>query len=159
MYIFQYNIQENVWSLFCKLKIRRQNFASAIIEGKIVITGGKDCSFLIPGLKPLTYDYTEVIDLSSKTSRIAGNLNIPRQNHGMSIMKIGKEFKLVAFGGEYDQCLLDSIEIWNTSSETWELSNTLKLRNKSTRFSTATVFNGQFLNSYSFKSPNPSLGT
>ena len=141
-HIIKYNTVTKVWSGFCKLKVRRQNFASAILEGKLVITGGTDCSNPIPGQKQLSYDLTEIVDLSSKTSRIASNLKTSRQNHGMSIMKIGIEFKLVAFGGESeeDSGLLDSIEVWDGQSETWKVSE-LKLQEKSSRFSAINVFN------------------
>ena len=142
-YVPQYNIQTNIWSSFCKLKIRRQNIASAIIEGKLVITGGMDCTFPLLALKKPSYDMTEVVDLSTRTSRIASSLIIPRQNHGMSVMKIGETFKLIAFGGESVDGggLLDSIEVWNFQTETWEESKTLKLEDKVSRFSSLTVYN------------------
>ena len=57
-HIIKYNTVTKVWSGFCKLKVRRQNFASAILEGKLVITGGTDCSNPIPGLKQISYDLT-----------------------------------------------------------------------------------------------------
>ena len=151
-YDFQYNTRTNTWSTFCKLKIRRQNFASDIIEGKLVITGGIDYPFPFLGLKHPSYDITEVIDLSMKTTHIAGNLITPRQNHGMSVMKIGSTFKLITFGGESTEGdgLLDSIEVWNSQTETWELPHleNFKLKDKVSRFSTLTVFNG-------LKSTNP----
>ena len=124
-----------------------------------MITGGTDITLQVPGLKPLSYDLTEVIDLSTRTTRITSTLNIPRQNHGMSIMKIAEEFKLVAFGGEHEQCLLDSVEIWNTHSETWEILKTHRLRLKRSRFSAVTVFNGLSSNSHVAKTPDPSSGT
>ena len=42
-----------------------------------MITGGIDYPFPFLGLKQPSYDITEVIDLSTKTSHIAGNLNTP----------------------------------------------------------------------------------
>ena len=82
-------------------------------------------------------------------SHIAGSLNAPRQNHGMSVKKIGKTFKLIAFGGESEEGdgLLDSIEVWNSQSETWEEPNSkrFKLQDKTSRFSTLTMFNGSRL--------------
>ena len=82
-------------------------------------------------------------------SHIAGSLNAPRQNHGMSVKKIGKTFKLITFGGESEEGdgLLDSIEVWNSQSETWEEPNSkrFKLRDKTSRFSTLTMFNGSRL--------------
>ena len=148
--VLQYNTQSNVWSSFCRLKIRRPYIASAIIEGKLVITGGMDCTFQIHGLKRPSLDTTEVVDLSTKTSRIAGNLNTPRQNHGMSIMKIDNKFKLVAFGGESVEGdgLLDSVEVWNSQTEKWKESHILKLDYKASRFTTLTVFNGPKLTDF-----------
>ena len=141
-FVLQYNTQTNVWSSFCKLKIRRQNFASDIIEGKLVITGGMDCTFPVLGLKRPSNDITEVLNLTTKLSYIAGNLNTPRQNHGMSVMKIGTTFKLVAFGGESMEGdgLLDSSEVWNSQTESWE-SSISKLEDKVSRFSSLTVYN------------------
>ena len=108
-----------------------------------MITGGMDYKFPIPGLKQMSLDTTEVIDLSTRTSHIAGNLNTPRQYHGMSVMKIGNAFKLVAFGGESEQVngLLDSIEMWDSQNETWNKFE-LKLQDRISRFSTITAFNG-----------------
>ena len=61
----------------------------------------------------------------------------------MSVMKIGNAFKLIAFGGESeeDNGLLDSIEVWDSRSETWNKSE-LKLEDKVSRFSTTTAFCG-----------------
>ena len=105
-----------------------------------------DCTFPLLALKKPSYDMTEVVDLSTRTSRIASSLIIPRQNHGMSVMKIGETFKLIAFGGESMDGgdLLDSIEVWNSQTETWEDPNSkaFKLKHKTSRFSTLTVFNG-----------------
>ena len=108
-----------------------------------MITGGIDCSFPILGLKRPSLDITEVVDLSTKTSHISGNLKTPRQNHGMSVMKIGNAFKLIAFGGESeeDNGLLDSIEVWDSQNETWNKSEH-KLEDKVSRFSTTTAFCG-----------------
>ena len=58
------------------------------------------CTFPIFGLKHPSFDATEVVDLTTKKSHIAGSLTTPRQNHGMSVMKIGKTYKLITFGGE-----------------------------------------------------------
>ena len=92
-------------------------------------------------------------------SHIAGSLNAPRQNHGMSVKKIGKTFKLIAFGGESEEGdgLLDSIEVWNSQSETWEEPNSkrFKLQDKTSRFSTLTMFNGSRFNK-STNSSSPS---
>ena len=108
-----------------------------------MITGGMDCTCPILGLRRPSLDITEVIDLSTKTSHISGNLKTQRQNHGMSVMKIGNAFKLIAFGGESeeDNGLLDSIEVWDSRSETWNKSE-LKLEDKVSRFSTTTAFCG-----------------
>ena len=110
-----------------------------------MITGGMDCSFPIYAFKQLSYDITEIVDLSTRTSRIAGSLNTPRQNHGMSVMTIGRTFRLIAFGGESVEggLLLDSTEMWNSQTETWEevISKKFKLKEKISRFSTLTIFN------------------
>ena len=101
------------------------------------------CTFPFLGLKRPSYDTTEVIDLTTKKSHIAGSLTTPRQNHGMSVMKIGKTYKLITFGGESMEGdgLLDSIEVWNSQTEIWEESKSLKLEDKVSRFSSLTVYN------------------
>ena len=67
-----------------------------------MITGGIDCSFPVYGYSRPSYDLTEVIDLTTRKSHIAGNLNHPRQNHGMLVMKIDNALKLVVFGSRLE---------------------------------------------------------
>ena len=79
---------------------------------------------------------TEIVDLSSGETWIAGNLNIPRSEFGLSMIRIGSKVRLIAFGGTtsgVDDYLLDSIEMFDEASQTWKIT-TLKLQQKRSDF-------------------------
>ena len=62
--------------------------------------------------------------VSSWKSKFAGNLNIARYWHGMGIVDINGQSKLVVFGGlTTDYSELDSIEEWDEDTESWTMSS------------------------------------
>ena len=55
-------------------------------------------------------------------------MNIRRANHGIGILTINDEDRLAVFGGENAHSnSLDSVEIFNTKSQKWEMSD-IKLK-------------------------------
>ena len=98
------------------LNVGRISHSCAILNEEIIVSGG-----LIGRGKVSTS--TEIISLSSGTSSISSDLNIKRYGHGMGIAYVGNQSKLLAFGGSNHKDLnLDSIEEWNESSKSWNLS-------------------------------------
>ena len=69
-------------------------------------------------------DSTEVISLNIPTkSKIVGNLNEARKNHGLAIVDINNIPTLLAFGGLNFWKYLDSIEQWNPHNNSWTILN------------------------------------
>ena len=64
-------------------------------------------------------------------SENAGNLNERRAHHGSAVAHVNGEPTLLAFGGfyhrNYRRKFRDSIESWNPETESWTISNDLKL--------------------------------
>ena len=90
------------------------NFTLFYIDGKILVAGGRAMGEL---------ESTEVIDLEDlRTSRLVGNLNQEREEHGLVLAHVDGKLTALAIGGD-DWDPVDSIEIWDESTETWTMSN------------------------------------
>ena len=81
---------------------------------------------------------------SFQTTRIVGNLNSPRHDHGISLMKFNNKYKIVVFGGDnykgfLDFERIDSIEVFDEETEKWN-NTELKLTCPRAAFSFVTVF-------------------
>ena len=64
-------------------------------------------------------------------SRVAGNLTQHRAYHKLIVSTVNNEPTLLAIGGSYVEDdvwkFRDSIEVWNSITESWSVSDTLKL--------------------------------
>ena len=74
----------------------------------------------------------------------AGNdMNVKRQLHGMGIFTMNKVPTLVVFGGfaqgQNEEDFLDSVEVWNDTSETWSLESNLTLSMAKRDFAFASI--------------------
>ena len=137
--VFKFDTIKNEWTVLHDLKIPRECYSSFIFKGKLFITGG--CG-MYGSLRSKVLANTEVVDLSTMKSTMIGNLNTARIYHGMSIMKINHELKLVVFGGQttFDHShMLDSIEVWNEHTKSWDKTE-IKLPRKNSRFATTPIF-------------------
>ena len=92
----------------------REYHACAFIPGtdKIIVTGG------ISDLKHQSS--CEIIDTENGTVKMASDMNYRRCGHGIGIISLNGEEKLAVFGGEYGG-VHDSIELYNTKTQNWEL--------------------------------------
>ena len=55
---------------------------------------------------------------------MASPMNIDRCSHGMGFITVNDEERLVVFGGySYTLKLLDSVELYNTQTESWDTTN------------------------------------
>ena len=138
--VFKFDIRKNEWSILHELKIPRKYYSSFIFKGKLFITGG----YKMYGFFRTALPYTEVLDLSTMKSTMVGNLNTARFFHGMSVMRIKNELRLVVLGGQTrlkmdKRYLLDSIEVWNEDTMSWDYTE-IEMQYRNSRFAITTIF-------------------
>ena len=98
----------------------------------------------------MAFRSTEIIEIGENGDlniRKGGDLNVARKNHGMGIITLGNRPTLISIGGDAGGIgidMLKSIEIWNPTSESWNISSNLTLKNERAYFSFAT-FPTEFL--------------
>ena len=98
-----------------QLKVDRPVYSCAFIPNtnKIMISGGHDAS--------------EILDTLDGSVTMASPMNFGRQGHGMGVLTIDGEERLVVFGGDDGDRKHDSVELYNTQTEKWETTN-IKLK-------------------------------
>ena len=102
---------------------------------KIMITGGYNDDYL---------DSTEILDTEGGKVTRASPMNSKRSSHGMGVVTINEKDRLAVFGGDDGRTLHDSVELYNTETEKWELTD-FKLSEPKSRFSFLTVKLGDIL--------------
>ena len=113
-----------------------------LFDKKVFVTGGS--------FQDKAYRSTEIIDIGENGDlniRKGDDLNVARKNHGMGIVTIDNRPTLISIGGDTGDIGVDklkSIEIWNSTSESWNISSNLMLKNVRAYFSFAT-FPTEFL--------------
>ena len=115
-----------------KEKRRQKRCISIPGTKKILITGGT--SYFGTALNT-----TEIFDTETETISFGPPMNIARASHGIGIMTINSDNRIVVFGGTDNENieeggLLDSVEFYNTKAEKWTLTNL--------RLTKADVFHG-----------------
>ena len=75
---------------------------------------------------------------------MASPMNSKRSGHGMGVFTINGKDRLAVFGGFDGISLLDSVELYNTETEKWEITD-FKLREPKSHFSFLTVKLGDIL--------------
>ena len=103
-----------------------------------MITGGWDCGSL---------DSTEVLDTEDGSVTIASPMNSKRTRQGMGVITINGNDRLAVFGGSDERTLHDSVELYNTETEKWEISD-LKLSEARSGFSCLTVKLGDIISHF-----------
>ena len=68
----------------------------------------------------------EILDTEDKSVTLASPMKSKRLSHGMGIITVNGEDKVAVFGGRDGENELDSVELYNTKTEKWEMSD-LKL--------------------------------
>ena len=127
------------------LKYGRWGHKCTVFKNKVVITGGMASNYYVTS--------TEIIDLENKdnlTIRVANGekpLDV-RRNHGMGVATIDNVPTLIAFGGyngttkeenKDPRFYLDSVFMWNDTSEDWIESTKFKMTEGKRNFGTATL--------------------
>ena len=100
-----------------------------------MITGGYSDDYL---------DSTEILDTEGGSVTMASPMNSKRYGHGMGVITINGNDRLAVFGGFDGRNSLDSVELYNTETEKWEISD-LKLSEARSGFSCLTVKLGDIL--------------
>ena len=117
--IISFNVKDHTFQeLLSKLKVTRNGFRCALIPNtnKVMITGGHSDSdgYL---------DSTEIIATDDGTVTMASPMNSARAWHGMGVVTINGEERLVVVGGNNEEDSLESVELYNTQTEKWELAD------------------------------------
>ena len=90
---------------------------------------------------------TEVLDTEDGSITTGSPMNTERYGHGIGVITINNEDRLVVFGGHNeigDMECVDSIEVYNNSTEKWETTD-MKLKNPNAAFAYLSVRLGDIL--------------
>ena len=95
----------------------RYHHACTRMEDKIVIAGGYGSGNYLKS--------TEIINIHDLTaSHPAGNLVQKRGRHGLTVVYVDRKPTILAVGGSDGQhSFLDSIEMWNATTDTWTMTS------------------------------------
>ena len=119
--ILKFSFKTNEWSYIYKLKEGRVKGCSAILDGKLVVTGGYDIN------SEKVLKTTEVMDLSNGKSWLGGDLNIARYAFGMDLSDFDGKIRILAFGGVTDYAkryrTLNSVEVWYDDLQCWKMTS------------------------------------
>ena len=123
-----------------QLNVGRGGHRCAFIPNtnKIMITGGDNDGYL---------DSAEVLDTEDGSVTMAGPMTSKRYMHGMGVATINGKDRLAVFGGYDGRNYLDSVELYNTKTEQWEISD-LKLSEARSGFSCLTVKFGDIISHF-----------
>ena len=119
--ILSFNVESQTFQVMpFQFNFGREAHRCAFIPNtiKIMITGGSNFG-------PL--DSTEILDPENEIVTMASPMNSKRSCHGMGVVTINDENKLAVFGGLDGRTDLDSVELYNTKTERWEMAD-FKLR-------------------------------
>ena len=100
-----------------------------------MITGGIDVGIL---------DSTEILDTEDGSVTIGSPMNSKRSGHGIGVVTLNGEDRVVVFGGHAGRNHLDSVEVFNIQTEKWETTS-IKLNLPKSEFAFLSVNLGQVL--------------
>ena len=114
--ILSFNVNDHKFKVMpFQLNVGRDGLSCALIPNtnKIMITGGySDYGYL---------DSAEVLDTKDGSVTMASPMTSKRCGHGMGVVTINGEDRLVVFGGRNENgSVLDCVELYNTKEEKWE---------------------------------------
>ena len=132
--IMRFNVNDHTFEVLFhyQLNVGRYGHRCAFLPNtnKIMITGGYNDGIL---------DSTEILDIDNGSIKMTANpMNSKRSDHGMGIVTINDNNRLVAFGGNDGRTRLTSVESYNSQTEIWETTN-IKLKVSREEFGFLTV--------------------
>ena len=120
--ILKFTTDDNKWhNTSIELNGGREGLACIVFNSKVIITGGHTTTHN----QYSSGTYVIDIDNDGKFKLRSGHsLNEMRAYHGMGIIQRNNGATVIAFGGfNKMDGKLSSVEIWNDSNESWEISN------------------------------------
>ena len=137
--ILKFNINERTFAeLPLQLNVGRYGHRCAFIPNtnKIIITGGRALNYP---------DVSEILDLDkAKITMMTSPMNFKRSRHGIGVITIDVEDKLVVFGGYNENGCINSVELFDDETQTWEMTD-IKLTEGKYSFGFFTVKLGNIL--------------
>ena len=127
--ILSFNVKNHIFQVLpLQLNVERSSFASSFIPNtnKVMISGGHK------SIRNL--DSTEILDLDDISVKMASPMNFRRSGHGMGVITINGEDRLVTFGGCERYVNHDSIEVYNYQTKRW-ITSDIKLKEAKSDFS------------------------
>ena len=133
--ILSFNVNTQTFTeLPTKLKQGRFGHQCAYIPGtsNIIITGGYSTSLQVE-------DSSEIIDVINRNVTEGPSMNSKRAYHGISVLKIDHQERVVVFGGQTStSSYLKSFEMYNAQTQKWELTN-IELSEAKSMFGSMTI--------------------
>ena len=132
--ILTFNVNDHIFKeLPHQLNVGRFNNKCAFIPNtkKVMIAGGY-------GFNIQTLNSTAILDTEDGSVTMASSMNSERSGHGIGILTINGEDRLAVFGGYDGRNSLDSVELYNAKTESWETSD-IKLNEPKDSFGYLTV--------------------
>ena len=131
--ILSFNVSDHTFKeLPFHLNIKRVGHRCAFIPNtnKVMVTGGFNADDCL--------DSTEILDIENGTVTMASPMNFKRYDHGMGVVTINGEDRLAVFGGHGGGKLVESVELYNATTERWETLD-IKLKQQKFGFGFVTV--------------------
>ena len=138
--ILSFDVESHTFQVLpFQLNVGRSHHRCAFIPNtnKVLITGGYSDGYL-------DVDSTEILDIEGGSVTMASPMNSKRYGHGMGIVTINGEDRIAAFGGYDGRNNLDSVELFSTETEKWEIAD-FKLKEAKSHFCFLTVKFGDIL--------------
>ena len=136
--ILSFDVESHTFQVLpFQLNVGREGHRCAFIPNtnKIMITGGSG-----DGIS----DSVEILDCEDGSVTMASPMNSKRDRHGMGVVTINGKDTVAVFGGHDGRNKLDSVELYNTLTEKWEMAD-FKLREAKFGLSFLTVKIGDIL--------------
>ena len=131
--ILSFNVNNQSFTeLPTTLKQGREELQCAFIPGtrNIMVTGGKYYGN--------RYDSTEIINVEIGKVIEGPPMNSKRASHGIGVLNIDSQERIVVIGGENGLVRLESVEVYNSQTQKWELTN-IELSEAKTQFGFLTI--------------------
>ena len=141
--ILSFNVSDQTFQeLHSQLNVGRFRHRCAFIPNtkKIMITGGEGYDpYANEGYGSIvSLNSTEIIDTEDGSITMGNPMNFKRNMHGMGVVTINGINRLVVFGGFDAETELKTVELYNTQTQKWEITN-IKLSEEKQNFGFLTV--------------------
>jgi len=138
--IISFNVHDHTFRVLpIQMKVSRDDYKCAFIPNtnKIMVTGGIAYGYSSEYGYP-DLDVSEIIDVENGSVNVAEPMNAKRADHGIGVIAINGEERLVVLGGDNEGKWLDSVEIYNSQTKKWETTE-MKLKDPSVSFGVLSV--------------------